>query len=69
MAKIVWQNHHILYKERDGEDWIVPVRRPVHFLITKLGRYTRGLTMQEKAAVHCAVEKLPTVHLPAKKEK
>ena len=60
---LVWQGHHILYSERHGIDWIVPVRRSVHFIITRLGRYTKGFTMKEKAALHCAIEHLPTVNL------
>ena len=60
-ARVVWQDHHISYQDRDGSEWMVKVRRSVHFIITRLGRYSRGFTMKEKAALHCAIEQLPTV--------
>jgi len=60
-SKVVWQGHHVLYQDRHGEDWVLDVRKSVHYIIAKIGRYTRGFTMQEKAALHCAVELLPLV--------
>lgn len=66
-SKAVWQNHHITY----DPEWTVRVRRPVHYLIRRVEMYSKGFTLQEKAGLHCAVEKLPTIHHyePEKKAK
>ena len=61
VKRTVWQKHHILYLDRHGKDWVVRVRRSVHYLITKAQRYTRGLTPDEKTALIEAIEQLPTV--------
>jgi len=38
MIKSVIQRHHIMYKEKDGRDWIVPIYKGEHWAITQLQR-------------------------------
>lgn len=37
----VIQKHHIKYKERDGEDFIVPIFKGEHQILTKMQWYCR----------------------------
>jgi len=40
-TKTVIQNHHLLYEERDGRDWVVPLFRGEHWIITQMERRKR----------------------------
>lgn len=40
MVKRVVQRHHILYKDRGGIDWVVPIYKGEHWAITQLQRRT-----------------------------
>lgn len=40
----VIQKHHIKYKEKDGEDWIVPIFKGEHQILTKIQWYCRKKT-------------------------
>lgn len=35
------QKHHIKYKERDGEEWTVPIFKGEHFICTKISIFCR----------------------------
>ena len=48
--KAVWQKHHILYLEKDGEEKTVMVTRAEHFYLTRVN-YFKGLSKGFKSAM------------------
>jgi hypothetical protein len=57
--KIVKQRHHILYKEKDGKDWIVTIKRSEHFWITRLSWF-KSLSKGAKTAIKHILKTKPT---------
>ena len=51
MTKKIIQNHHVIYenKEHKQEELVVPIRRSVHYYLTKLKRHKELTTFEIKA--------------------
>ena len=57
----VWQRHHIRYAHETHEtEWVVRIRRKVHFEITRLQRY-KNFTRSEKQALKYVIEMKPEI--------
>ena len=42
MIKRIVQRHHIKYKDKDGYDWVVPMYKGEHMIITRMNWQKSG---------------------------
>ncbi len=61
IKKEVWQRHHIRYEGENGyAEWVVWMRRKVHFEATRLQRY-KNFTVNEKVALKYIIDNKPEI--------
>jgi len=60
MKKVVWQNHHTHYLDKDGVDKTVTVTRAEHFYLTRIG-YFKALSRGFRKAMKHILKTKPVL--------